>query len=75
MIETGRVNFGGSFPLKTLLEESFPAQARLTVASMLASDWAPITDKHSNMSWNCFVMSGIPRALSPVLENFHRRFS
>ena len=75
MIETGRVNFWGLFPLKTLLEESFPEQARLTVACMLASDWAPITDKHSSKSWNCLVMSAIPRALSPVLENFHRRFS
>ena len=75
VIETGRVSFGGSFPLKTLLEESFPAQARLTVAGMLVSDWAPITDKHSNKMWNCFVVSGIPGALSPVLEKFHRRFS
>ena len=31
--------------------------------------------KHSNESWNWFVKSNIPGALSPVLENFHRRFS
>ena len=32
-------------------------------------------NKHSNKLWNCFVMSSIQRALSPVLENFHRRVS
>ena len=34
-----------------------------------------ITDKPSNKSWNWFVKSSIPEALSPVLENFCRRFS
>ena len=33
------------------------------------------TDKHLNMSWNWFVKRIIPEALSPVLENFCRRFS
>ena len=35
----------------------------------------PITDKHSKESWNWLVKSSIPEALSPVLENFRRRFS
>ena len=30
---------------------------------------SPITDKHWNESWNWFVKSSIPGALSPVLEN------
>ena len=34
-----------------------------------------ITDKPSNKSWNWFVKSSIPEALSPVLENFCRSFS
>ena len=29
---------------------------------------SPITDKHWNESWNWFVKSSIPGALSPVLE-------
>ena len=33
------------------------------------------TKKHSNESWNWFIKSNIPGALSPVLENFYRRFS
>ena len=35
----------------------------------------PIRDKHSNESWNWFVNSSIPGVISPVLENFRRRFS
>ena len=31
--------------------------------------------KPSNKSWNWFVKSSIPEALSPVLEDFCRRFS
>ena len=34
-----------------------------------------ITDKPSKKSWDWFVRSSIPEALSPVLENFCRRFS
>lgn len=55
---------------KNLLASTSKAQYKLC-----QENWAPITDKHSNKLWNCFFMSGIPRALSPVLENFHRRFS
>ena len=48
---------------------------------MQASDWTQINitfvpnHKDSNESWNWFVKGGIPGALSPVLENFRRRFS
>ena len=43
---------------------------------MLVSNWTQkIRDRHSNESWNWFVKSSIPGALSPVLENFLRRFS
>ena len=31
-----------------------------------------IRDKHPSESWNWFVKSSIPRAVSPVLENFRR---
>ena len=31
--------------------------------------------EHSNEPWNLFVKRSIPRALSPVLENFRLRFS
>ena len=43
---------------------------------IMVSDWAqiyflcPVRDKRSNESWNWFVKSTIPGALSPVLEKF-----
>ena len=77
------------FSLKTLLEESSRVRARqvrqtveftgklLRIRRSLEQHdrlcW-PVRE-HSNESWNLFVKRSIPRALSPVLENFRLRFS
>ena len=75
--------------MKTLLEESTRVRARrvrqtveftvklLRIRRSLEQHdrlcW-PVRE-HSNESWNLFVKRSIPRAFSPVLENFRLRFS
>ena len=75
--------------MKTLLEQSSRVRARqvrqtveftvklLRIRRSLEQHdrlcW-PVRE-HSNESWNLFVKRSIPRALSPVLENFRLRFS